>query len=207
MSRLFYSHQGRVINKWIHYLELYDRYFSRFRDTSVKMLEIGVFEGGSLELWRKYLGKNATIFGIDIDPECACKVDNPNEVRIGSQDNPEFLRSVVQEMGGIDLVLDDGSHRGYHVITSFRTLFPLLSDGGLYVIEDLHDDYSEWPGTRRNQSLGLIKRLVDDMHTRFHGLPPQESPAIGGLHLFDSIAFIEKADRQQTANTTVGNSS
>ncbi len=207
LSHLFYGHQGRIINKWSHYLELYDRYFSRFRDTTVKMLEIGVFEGGSLELWRKYLGEKAIIFGIDIDPMCACKVDEPNQVRIGSQDDPGFLLSVVEEMNGIDLVLDDGSHRGYHIITSFRTLFPLLSDGGLYVIEDLHDDYSEWPWTRRNQSLGLIKRLIDDMHTRFHGMPPQESPSIGGLHVFDSIAFIEKADRRETANTTVGSGS
>ncbi len=107
-------------------------------------------------------------------------------------------------MGGLDLVLDDGSHRGHHIITSFRTLFPLLSDGGLYVIEDMHDDYSEWPGTRKNQSLQLVKRLIDDMHTHFHGLPAQESASIGGLHVFDSIVFVEKAERHETANTTVG---
>jgi len=203
LGELFYAHQGRPINKWTHYLGLYDRYFSRFKGTPVKMLEIGVFEGGSLDLWRKYLGPKATIFGIDIDPSCASKVSAPNQVRIGSQDDPEFLRGVVEEMGGVDLILDDGSHKGYHIITSFRALFPLLSDGGLYVIEDMHDDFSEWPGTRRNQSLSFVKRLIDDMHGHFHGLPAQESADIGGLHLFDSMAFIEKEKGHRTANTVV----
>lgn len=203
IADLFYAHTGRPINKWTHYLAHYDRYFSRFKGTPVRMLEIGVFEGGSLELWRKYFGPQATIFGIDIDPACASKVDAPNQVRIGSQDDPAFVRSVVEEMGGVDLILDDGSHRGNHIITSFRALFPMLADGGLYVIEDMHDDYSEWPGTSRNQSLSFVKRLIDDMHGQFHRLPAQESPHIGGLHLFDSMAFIEKAQNHQTANTMV----
>lgn len=203
IADLFYAHRGRPINKWTHYLAHYDRFFSRFRNTPVKMLEIGVFEGGSLELWRKYLGSQATVFGVDIDSACAKKVDAPNQVRIGSQDDPDFLRSVVDEMGGVDLVLDDGSHKGSHIIISFRALFPLLTDGGLYVIEDMHDDYTEFPGTQRNQSLKFVKRLIDDMHCNFHGLPAQESPHVGGLHLFDSMAFIEKAENHRTANTLV----
>ena len=203
IADIFFSHNGRPINKWVHYLELYDHYFSRFRNTPVRMLEIGVFEGGSLELWRQYLGADAIIYGIDIDPRCAAKVDAPNHVRIGSQANPDFLRSVVAEMGGVDLILDDGSHKGSHIITSFRTLFPLLAENGLYAIEDMHDDYSEWPGTRYNQSLHLIKRLIDDMHLNFTGLAPSENAAVGGLHIFNSITFIEKRTGQVTCNTVV----
>lgn len=203
VADIFYAHKGRPINKWTHYLELYDTYFARFRNRPIKMLEIGVFEGGSLELWRKYLGHNAQIYGIDIDPTCASKVDPPNQVRIGSQDDPTFLTSVVAEMGGVDLILDDGSHRGHHIITSFRTLFPLLSDGGLYAIEDMHDDFSEFPGTRHNQSLSLLKRLVNDQHRHYTGLSPQENADVGGIHIFDSIAFIEKRMSKKIANTVV----
>jgi cephalosporin hydroxylase len=203
VADLFYDHTGRTINKWTHYLKHYDLFFSRFVNTPVRMLEIGVFEGGSLELWRKYLGPQATIYGIDIDPRCASFADEPNRVRIGSQDDPDFLRTVVEEMGGVDLVLDDGSHKGSHIIASFRALFPLLSDGGLYVIEDMHADYSEFPGTRRNQSLSFIKRLIDDMHGPYHCLEPLETRHVGGLHLFDSMAFIEKAEHHRTANTNV----
>ena len=203
LSDVFYAHDGRPINKWTHYLHRYDQHFDRFRGSAVRMLEIGVFEGGSLELWRKYLGPDARIFGIDIDPACAGKVDDPNQVRIGSQDDPAFLESVVKEMGGVDLVLDDGSHRGHHIMTSFRTLFPLLSDGGLYVIEDMHDDFAEFPGTRRNQSLAFLKSLIDDMHSHYSGLAPLESSDVGGIHLFDSIVFIEKQTSKPIANTIV----
>jgi hypothetical protein len=203
VADLFFGHSGRIVHKWTHYLELYDRYFQRFKGTRVRMLEIGVSEGGSLQLWRNYLGQEAVLFGVDINPDCAARADPPTQVRIGSQDDEAFLKSVVQEMGGVDLVLDDGSHHGPHIITSFRTLFPLLSDHGLYVIEDMHDDYAEWPGMRINQSLSLIKRLIDDMHRHYTGADAQESAAVGGIHLFDSIAFIEKKDEHRTGHVVV----
>ena len=98
------------------------------------MLEIGVAQGGSLALWRKFLGDEAVIFGIDIDPKCAAFDGSGGRVRIGSQDDPKFLRDVAAEMKGIDVVLDDGSHIGRHQRASFDVLFPLLSDGGIYIM-------------------------------------------------------------------------
>ncbi len=71
--------------------------------------------------------------------------DAPNQVRIGSQDDPAFLRSVIDEMGSPDIILDDGSHVSDHQKISFETLWPLLKVGGLYVIEDLHTAY--FPGS------------------------------------------------------------
>ena len=82
------------------------------------------------------------IFGIDVDPKCAA-FDGTAVVRIGSQDDPKFLRDVAAEMKGIDVVLDDGSHVGRHQRASFDVLFPLLSDGGIYIIEDVCTSY--WP--------------------------------------------------------------
>jgi hypothetical protein len=90
IGKLFFAHQGRIIIKWIHYLDIYQHHFSAYRNTPVKFLEIGVFKGGSLELWRNYFGMNATIFGIDIEPACATYVTPPNQVRIGSQDDAHF---------------------------------------------------------------------------------------------------------------------
>src|SRR5690349_839743 len=92
LGDIFFSHSGRLIHKWAHYLDHYDRHFAKYRNTPVKMLEIGVSKGGSLEMWREYFGPQAVIYGIDVDPECASRVDAPNQVRIGSQDDPTFLR-------------------------------------------------------------------------------------------------------------------
>src|SRR5689334_8948805 len=124
MAEIFYSHEGRLAHKWAHYHDIYDRHLARFRDTGVRFLEIGVSHGGSLQIWRKYLGANATIFGIDIDPRCAVVDDAPSiNVRIGSQTDASLLRSVVAEMGGVDAIVDDGSHYVSHQRASFELLF------------------------------------------------------------------------------------
>jgi hypothetical protein len=210
LAEVFFNHRGRIVHKWLHYLEIYELYFAPYRNTSVKMLEIGVFKGGSLEMWREYFGESATIFGIDINPNCADYVTAPNQVRIGSQDDPEFLKKVVLEMGVPDIVLDDGSHVGKHQRKSFDILFPLLKPGSLYVIEDLHTSY--WKGAfagghrREGTAIAHIKEMIDDMHAWYHNAPVS-TPAktdIGAIHIYDSIVVIEKKHRQQPGHIQVG---
>ena len=130
MERIFYGHTGRQAFKWRHYLEAYDRHLSRFRDTRVRLLEIGVQKGGSLQIWRKYFGPHAVIFGIDIDESCRALDGAGAAVRIGSQDDVAFLNGVVEEMGGLDVVIDDGGHVAEQQHASFATLFPLMSERG-----------------------------------------------------------------------------
>jgi cephalosporin hydroxylase len=205
LARAFFAHRGRPVFKWVHYLDLYERHFAHLRGTAFTMLEIGVSQGGSLELWREYFGDQAVICGIDIDPDCAAKVDPPNLVRIGSQDDPDFLRGVAAELGELDLVLDDGSHIGRHQQASFETLWPLVKPGGLYVIEDLHTSY--WGPTfegrygRRGTGVELVKQLFDDMHGWYHDRGEQLAArdAIGAIHAYDSIVFIEKVRRPKPA--------
>lgn len=212
LAHLFFEHRGRVIHKWVHYLEIYEAHFAQYRDTPVRLLEIGVFKGGSLELWREYLGANATIFGIDINRYCAGYVTEPNQVRIGSQDNADFLKKVVLEMGAPDIVLDDGSHVAEHQRKSFDVLFPLLKPGGLYIMEDLHTAY--WPGSfhggygRKNTAIGHVKQMIDDMHAWYH-LERETTPAkteIRAIHIYDSIVVIEKQHKEQPAHIKVGSS-
>lgn len=85
----------------------------------------------------------AVIFGIDIDEACRQYDGIHGQVRIGSQDDPAFLEKVISEMGGIDIVLDDGSHTMRHVRRTLEIAFPKVSPGGVYMIEDLHTAY--WP--------------------------------------------------------------
>lgn len=206
LGKLFFGHKGRTIWKWVHYLDIYDKHFSAYRKRPINFLEIGVFEGGSLEMWRKYFHIDATIYGIDIDPRCAHFVDEPNQVRIGSQDNASFLLSVAKEMGGLDIVLDDGSHVGKHQRTSFETLFPLLNEGGIYAIEDLHTSY--WPGffkggyKRQGTGIDLVKGLIDDLHGWWHNR--RGIADIGAIHVYDSIVFIEKRKNTQPHTVKIG---
>lgn len=195
---LFWSQAERPIVKWHHYFPIYDRYFGPWRNKPVKFLEIGVAKGGSLDVWRKFFGQDATIFGIDIDPSCAAFDGKSGQVRIGSQADVDFLAAVASEMGGIDLILDDGSHNSHHIRTTFQTLFPMMSEGGTYMIEDLHAAYwSDFAGGyRRNSSfIEDIKIMIDDMHHWYHfnGVKIGEvENLIEGMHLYDSVAVFDR---------------
>lgn len=121
-----------------NYGRQYTSLMERFRYKNIRMLEIGVLGGHSLKAWRDVLPNTYSIVGIDINPDCK-KYESPDDgiwVEIGSQDDPEFLKRVCEKHGPFDFIIDDGSHFNAHVFTSFETLFPLLNDNGLYIVED-----------------------------------------------------------------------
>ena len=207
---IYTSIKGVMVHKWHHYIPLYERYFSRFRGTDFRFLEIGVSKGGSLSMWRQYFGDRATIMGIDIDPDCAQFDGQAAQVRIGSQDDSLFLNQVVKEMGGVDVVLDDGSHYMRHIRASLSILFPLLSQNGLYMVEDLHTCY--WPGyggnpTGKGSFFEDILPLIHDMHTPYsmNGASPQSfGRQIGGIHIHDSLLVLEKTPVRAPVHSKVG---
>lgn len=196
--------------KWWHYFKAYDEEFAALKSriasqgNSVGILEIGVWRGGSLQYWNEYFSGRARVFGIDIDPSCASLDVSPAQVRIGSQADRDFLISVVGEMGGLDVVIDDGSHNSSDVISSFEILFPLLSEGGVYVIEDLHASYWPWYGggyRHPNSSIEALKGLVDDQNrAAFTGgssgrLSAVSAGQVWRVTFYDSMAFVWKGRR------------
>jgi hypothetical protein len=134
----------KVMHKWDHYFEVYERFLSPIRRTNPVVVEIGVQLGGSVEMWRDYFGPAARIYGIDINPDAKQQEDVVTKVFIGDQRDQAFLRSVVQEIGRPDVVIDDGGHTANQQITAFEALYPTLSDNGLYIVEDTHT--SLWRG-------------------------------------------------------------
>lgn len=212
LLRIFAGNTGPVVHKWHHYIPLYDRYFGRFRGSAVRFLEIGVSEGGSLQMWRSYLGPDAVIFGIDINPRCARLDGEAGRVRIGSQDDRDFLADVVAEMGGVDVVLDDGSHVMKHIRASLQALFPRLTEGGIYMIEDLHTSYwPKWGGAfgRARNFFRDLPMLIDDMHRAYHdhhASPPGTGSLISGIHVHDSIVVLEKDRVHPPVHSRIGRS-
>lgn len=199
----------QLVHKWHHYLPLYDRYFRDWRGKEVRFLEVGVSKGGSLSMWRRYFGAKAIIFGIDINEDCREYDGIHGQVRIGSQDDPAFLEAVIAEMGGVDIVLDDGSHMMPHVRKTLEILFQKLSRGGTYMIEDLHTAY--WPGFggglgEEANFFNYVRELMDDMHGWYHdgkARHPMISNACTGVHLHDSICVLEKGQVYQPVHSKV----
>lgn len=210
LLNIYARHQGAEIHKWHHYLPIYERYFGPLRSQPIRFLEIGVAKGGSLEMWRSYFGDQALIYGIDIDPACAQFDGAAANVRIGSQADPSFLNAVVDEMGGVDVVLDDGSHKMDHIRTSLRTLFPRLALGGLYMIEDLQTSYWRKFGGGYGKDANFfnaVRSMIDDMHHWYHDKPVKHlemKDSVAGLHIHDSIVVIEKAKVDRPTHSWVG---
>ena len=155
------------VHKWHHYFEIYMKHFARYRDRPVRMLEIGVFRGGSLRMWKEYFHPDSTIVGIDVDKSCkAHEIPDKNVyVRIGSQADPNFLAEVNGEFGPFDIILDDGSHKTHHQIISFGALFrSALKDGGCYMVEDMHTNYWIKHVDSPETFIELSKQMVDMLH-------------------------------------------
>ena len=190
----FLTNDQRVIHKWEHYFPIYERHFSRYVNRTPLVFEIGVFKGGSLQMWKRYLGPNARIVGIDIDPACKRVEESQISVRIGDQADSAFLHKVLHEFGEPDIVIDDGSHKQDHVHASFRTLYPYMRSDGVYLIEDLHVAYRA--GMPLSGSfVETAKSLVDEMNTlktvRPSGLS-EFGPATMSMHFYPQIIVFEK---------------
>jgi hypothetical protein len=157
-------------HKWWHYFSTYEKIIGPLRTRPVRFLEIGVYNGGSLAMWRKYLHPDSVIVGLDIDPRCAA-FDRPEEmvhVRVGDQSDVAFLVAIVAEFGPFDVIVDDGSHICSHMIKSFDYLFLNgLTDSGVYIAEDTHSNF--WPDYRDQQYsfIDLCKDLVDLSHAHY----------------------------------------
>jgi cephalosporin hydroxylase len=172
----FFRHEGNKSQKWTHYFEFYDELVQESRNkfgSRIKILEIGVQNGGSLEIWRKLFGSAAEIHGIDIDPMCN-KFSNEFNIHIGSSADKSFLSTVRAQSSYFDLIIDDGSHNSKHQKIALEQLFQTLSPNGIYVIEDIENSYRYRKGggyLRPNSIIEVSKRFIDLINKEFFASP------------------------------------
>ena len=178
------------------YAALYEKHFSDIRYLHLHLLEIGVLDGRSLQMWREYL-KHATIFGLDIDPECKKYEDERVSVFIGSQTDSGVLDEICQASGKpLDIVIDDGSHYVDDIISTFDYLFDRLADGGTYVIEDIHvAEDRDWGSVAYNEGMNIVGAKggnnIEDFN-RFMKRISVDSRVKRIVTYLDKICFIEK---------------
>jgi hypothetical protein len=203
LERYFYGNTGRLIHKWKHYFEIYDRHFARFRAKPVVVVEIGVYKGGSLQMWKNYFGPQAQIYGIDIDPQCKSFEEPQIRIAIGSQEDRQFLRTFAQSVPRIDILIDDGGHTMRQQIAAFEELYSHIDANGVYLCEDLHTSYwGDYGGGYRKPDtfVEYSKNFIDYLnawHARTE--PAAKQLAVSeftrtthSLHFYDSILVAEK---------------
>jgi len=188
--------EGAGIWKWDHYFDVYHRHFDRFRNTDVHILEIGIYSGGSLELWREYFGPRCHVYGVDVEEACLRYARDSIEVFIGDQADRDFWRRFRRDVPKLDIVVDDGGHQPDQQTTSLEELLPHLSPGGLYVVEDVHGV--------RNPFAGYTSSLVDALNA-YQGIADHQNPerrkvspatpfqsAVDSIHNYPYVTVIEK---------------
>lgn len=147
------------------YTDRYSLYLEQYRDIEFNLLEIGVYDGASIKMWKEYFPK-AHIVALDIDPRCKQYEEDRIDIHIGDQTDVKFLQDVFNKYGHFEVILDDGGHSWKQQIISFETLFPLLTPGGLYFIEDMHTSYrpqSIWDDYHIT-GMNYFKNLVDSIN-------------------------------------------
>lgn len=198
--RDFFEHgDHRLIHKWMHFFEIYDRHFAKFRGKPVSVLELGVYHGGSLQMWKHYFGEQARIFGADIDPRCAALSEPNITVFIGDQEDRSFHRALRATLPKLDVIIDDGGHTMGQQIVTFEELYGHLNEGGIYLAEDLHTSYmAHFGGGHRNPGsfIEYAKRLIDQLnawHSSEASLAVDDfTRSAFGLHFYDSVLVIER---------------
>jgi 23S rRNA U2552 (ribose-2'-O)-methylase RlmE/FtsJ len=199
LEQYFEKNDKRLINKYQHYFDVYDRHFSKYKGQEITIVEIGVFQGGSLQMWRSYFGPKAKIWGIDIDTRCKLLEEENTNIIIGSQEDENFLESIYDITGPIDILIDDGGHTQKQQITTFNILFDKIKDDGVYLCEDVHTSYwlSYGGGHKRKGTfVEFAKNLIDKLnafHSEENNLQVDNfTKSAKSIHYYDSIVVIEK---------------
>jgi len=202
-----------VLDKWVHYFPIYTRHLEQYRGRDIVVLEVGVYRGGGLEMWARYLGPQARMVGLDIDEDAVRAVRGRFPVVLGDQADPEVLRKINDEHGPFDVIIDDGGHTMEQQIATIETLFPLLNDGGVYIVEDTHTSYWASFGGGLHESGSFVewtKPRVDDLHSRHHVEIDRTSiwaTDMAGLHWYDSVVVLDKQHRFRPFNEVAGSAS
>lgn len=183
---LYESHRGKVSDKWMLYLSEYERLLAPRRPSVMRMLEIGVQNGGSLEIWARYFPELRRLVGCDINADCArlSFEDARVSVVLGDANTDAVAQRITAHCERFDLVIDDGSHLSGDIVRSFCRYFDHVTDGGLYIVEDLHCSYwhSHEGGLFHPTSpMAFFKRLADVPNHEHWGVSRTRRDS---LHLF-----------------------
>lgn len=127
--------------QWTHdyYNRAYQDTLFPVKDSASKIVEIGIGEGYSLEVWREFF-KNASIIGLDMSPTAGNGILNMDRITLQNMDLSVKLNleSFAEQNPDIDVLTDDGTHKMADQQLALATLFKSIKPGGIYIIEDLH---------------------------------------------------------------------
>lgn len=182
--------------KWSNYFEIYENLFKKFVNKKITFVEIGIGNGGSLFMWKKFFGKKARIIGIELNPDAKKLEKFGFEIFIGDQSDPFFWKKFYKKVGKIDVLLDDGGHKNIQQITSFMESYNNINQNGIIVVEDTHTSYMKKKGFKNPSNYSFINfcnLIIENLHRRNPSANKSLnilSKKVDSIYFYDSIVSI-----------------
>ncbi len=193
--------------KWDNYFEIYEKIFKKFINKKIIFVEIGIGNGGSLFMWRKFFGQKARIIGIELNPDAKKLEKHGFEIFIGDQADPKFWKNFYKKNGKIDVLLDDGGHKNIQQITTFMESVKFIKEGGKIVVEDTHTSYMKNKGFKNPSKYSFINftfNLIENLHRRNPSTNKDMnfiSKRIHQINFYDSIVEIKISKNKKIKNS------
>ena len=182
--------------KWNNYFDIYEDSLKRFKNKKITLVEVGIANGGSLFMWKKFLGKKAKIIGIDLNPKSKKFEKYGFKIFIGDQSNPVFWKNLYKKIGKIDVLIDDGGHTNLQQITTLMESLGNIKNNGVIFIEDTHSSFMNYKGFKNPSKNSLVNfsiNLIENLHRRNPMIKKKLnnfSKKIYSIEYFDSIIKI-----------------
>tara|TARA_Y100001970_G_scaffold200245_1_gene243525 strand:+ start:10564 stop:11370 length:807 start_codon:yes stop_codon:yes gene_type:complete len=197
--------------KYSKYFKIYEELFTSYKDRPITFVEIGVYNGGSLEIWKKFFNKESRIIGIDINPECKKLEEQGFEIFIGDQSKANFWEDFFKKVGKVDIILDDGGHKNDQQIITLVNCIKNINNGGLLAVEDTHTSYlKEFTNSEKYSFINFSKKLIDDINYTYPNLGNFKfslNKYIYSMVFYESFVVFRINTERAKENTLVGNNS
>jgi hypothetical protein len=163
--------------KTTSYFPIYVNLFRHLRNKKCTFIETGVLEGGSLFMWKKWLGPEARIIGIDLNPEAKKWESSGFEIFIGDQACPNFWNSTFSEIGRFDAFLDDGGHQSFQQMVSLQQAIHHSEGDCVIAVEDTYTSFmNDFQSHKDRSFLEYSKDATDLLVGRSFSMYPGRFP-------------------------------
>jgi len=181
---------GHGIWKPLHYFPAYNKYLAKFEAApEFHFAEIGIYSGGSLEMWRAVFGEGLHLYGIDIAniTKVYEQLDTTGRTRIfiADQTDQRFWETFRRKVPRLDVLIDDGGHKWFQQKAALDGALDHLRPGGVYITEDCH-------------SMGKEAAAFDYFASLHDAVPPDSlshmQQTIESVSYYPWLIVVQKAD-------------
>lgn len=192
--------EGRGIWKWTQYFDAYHRHLQKFIGREVCVVEIGIYSGGSLGMWREYFGPRCHVHGIDIEESCRSYAGDGVTIHIGDQADRSFWARFREQVPRVDVVIDDGGHTPEQQIVTLEETLEHIRPGGVHICEDVHghlNPYACYLHAIADQ-LNAFDPAATNRSVEIAARASRVQSSINSVHFYPFMTVIEKNDAPVT---------